>query len=237
MTEPADIPITSREFDARIGEIRRAVDLARESSGEGTQVELREYVEALLNEVRRATEIAERERSTAAIALRTEQRHAEDVAEREREKAAQALATALQQAIKEGDERLREHIQNQVEQINAALISIEKAAQLRHDANRTQLEDRFHYTERAVAKAERANEDRFKSVNEFREQLSDQAAHFLPREVADTQFAGLLRRIEVNGDALASMRTTFVTREAFDARLDELTKQVNRISETLGKLT
>lgn len=161
----------------------------------GTGVDLRDYVEALFVEGRRATEIAERERAAAARALRTEQRQKMDVAEREREKSAQALALNLRQSILDGDERLREHIGNQVEQINAALASVESRAQIRHEAHRTQMDDRFGYTEVAVAKAEQATERRFHSVNAFREQLADQAQHFLPREVADTQFEELRKVI------------------------------------------
>lgn len=219
-----------KSVNERIEALRHEFQTMLES---GQGVDLRDYVEALFVEGRRATDIAERERSQAATTLRSEQQHAQDVAEREREKAAQALATALAQAISEGDERLREHIGNQVEQINAALMGVESRAQLRHDAQRTQLDDRFGYTEAAVAKAEAANEKRFQAVNAFREQLAEQAAQFLPREVADTQFANLLRRIEANAEVTAG----FVTRETFDARMEEITKQLARLTETLGKLT
>lgn len=200
-------------------------------------VALREYVEALFTEGRRADEIAERERSQAASTLRSEQQRAQDVAEREREKAAQALASNLRDSIGDGDERLREHIGNQVEQINAALVAVESRAQIRHDAQRVQLDDRFAYTEAAVAKAEAANEKRFHSVNEFRAQLSDQAAQFLPREVAETQFANLLRRIESNAKVIAEASVDAVTREAFESRTEDLQKQVTRLAEALGKLT
>lgn len=43
----------------------------------------------------------------------------------------------------------------------------------------------------ATTKAERAAERRFESVNEFRQQLSDQAAHFMPRAEAEQRIKTL----------------------------------------------
>lgn len=40
-------------------------------------------------------------------------------------------------------------------------------------------------------KAEAANEKRFESVNEFRGQLSDQAQHFIPRGVFESQVGSI----------------------------------------------
>src|SRR4051812_3783882 len=47
----------------------------------------------------------------------------------------------------------------------------------------------------AILKAEKATEKRFESVNEFRSQLADQAATFLPREVAEAQLAELRKQV------------------------------------------
>lgn len=152
---------------------------------------LHDHIEKIFEEKQRATEIAEREREKASQTLQVERNRATDVAEREREKAAQALSVTLAQAIREGDERLREHIQNQVEQINAALTSVEEKAIIRQEGTQQQIDNRFHYTETAVAKAEANNEKRFASVNEFRSQLSDQVTTFLPREVAEAQLEEL----------------------------------------------
>ncbi len=162
----------------RLDTLRREFQTMLDSS---LGVDLREYVEALFTEGRRATEIAERERSQAAATLRSEQQRAQDVAEREREKSAQALAATLRQSINDGYERLREHIGNQAEQFDAALAAIESRAQIRQEAARAQMDDRFGYTKVAVDKAEQANEKRFEAVNAFREQLADQAAQFLLR--------------------------------------------------------
>ena len=46
-------------------------------------------------------------------------------------------------------------------------------------------------SEKAIGKAEAANEKRFDSVNEFRAQLADQAATFMRADVADARFAAV----------------------------------------------
>lgn len=174
----------------------------------GAGVQLRDYVEAMFVEGRRATELGERERAGAAMALRSEQQRAQDVAEREREKSAQALAVTLGQSIRDGDERLREHIGNQIEQINQALSAVESRALIRHDGHRVQMDDRFGYTEAAVAKAEQATEKRFVAVNAFREQLADQATNYVLREVVDAQFAELRKSVSQNTTRLDLIQGT-----------------------------
>jgi len=59
-------------------------------------------------------------------ALAEVRQRAVDVAAEEREKAAQALRMALERQMQEGDDRLREHIVGQVQQIKAALESADK---------------------------------------------------------------------------------------------------------------
>jgi hypothetical protein len=50
-------------------------------------------------------------------------------------------------------------------------------------------------SEKAVVKAETAAEKRFESVNEFRGQLTDQAATFMPRAEAEQRLAQVERRL------------------------------------------
>jgi len=121
-------------------------------------VALREYIDALLSEKERALTMADDEREKAAAALRGE----------------------LARAMGEGDDRLREHIHNQVQQINAALVSAEKLElerlnvimrRLEGDENvvtalREANDERFHKFEKTVS-------DRFAQVNEFRGSLDD----------------------------------------------------------------
>lgn len=149
-------------------------------------------------EQQRAIKIAEREREKASQALRSEQHRATDAAEREREKAAQALAITLGTSIHEGDERLREHIHNQVEQINAALTAVEGRALLRHDSVTAEFGLRQKASDAAVQKAEDAQKDVNERGNEFRGQLKDQNATMMPRLEAEA----LLKEVRSAQDKL-----------------------------------
>jgi len=57
-------------------------------------------------------------------------------------------------------------------------------------------------SEKAISKSEGASERRFDSVNEFRKQLSDQAIHFMPREVAESKIDDLRRNADTRMDEL-----------------------------------
>lgn len=203
MPEPDDTQITAREFDARIQEIRRAVDLAHESAG--PQVKLREHVEALFAEGQRATEMAERERSKAADTLTTERRQANEIAEREREKAAQALAVQLTQQIEQGDKALRDHIEQQFTQLRNML-----------DGTRREIEIRSEEQQKAITKAEVSTDNRFHSVNELRGQmndliqghqksLNDLTGKLMPREVAEAKLEDLAHKVASNTQRLDRM--------------------------------
>jgi chromosome segregation ATPase len=70
-----------------------------------SDVPLREYIEAVMDETRRAV-----------IA-----------AEQEREKAANVLRISLERSIQQGDDALRDHISNQIAQVKASLTAAERA--------------------------------------------------------------------------------------------------------------
>jgi hypothetical protein len=57
------------------------------------------------------------------------------------------------------------------------------------------LNQRFVDAERAIAKAEAASEKRFEGVNEFRQQLGDQARTFMPRIEAEKSFSNIEQQI------------------------------------------
>ena len=76
--------------------------------------------------------------------------------------------------------------------VSVALAAAEKAVNDRAEAQERMFHERleqyrhevelaFTASDRAITKAELATEKRFESVNEFRAQLSDQAARFMPR--------------------------------------------------------
>ncbi len=201
MTEEPDAQISTREFDARIEEVRRAVDLARETAG--SQVELREYIERIFTENQRATEMAEREREKAASALTVERYNATQTAESEREKSAQALRSGLDRAIREGDERLREHIFNQIAQIQAALISAGGLEEERFERAKAEVEALRREMRliqdghlEAVNKAEAAQRIVNVSQNEFRAQLRDQAATLMPRKEVEAMVHEIRKRTD-----------------------------------------
>jgi hypothetical protein len=57
-------------------------------------------------------------------------------------------------------------------------------------------EQRFIAQEKAVVKAEVATEKRFDGVNEFRAQLSDQAATFMPRKESEARHSSLVEKYD-----------------------------------------
>lgn len=104
---------------------------------------------------------------------------------KERDKAALALSENTRQSIKDGDERLREHIQNQVNQIEAALESARRETHFANDS-----------AKEAINKAEVATDKRFEGVNEFRKELGDRWARTMPREVAESMMAEFEKRLD-----------------------------------------
>jgi hypothetical protein len=145
------------------------------------------------------------ERDARYAAQRSEEAKATEVAERERDRAAKALRDALEDRIEEGDKRLHDHITQQVATIRDSLIAADKlesarvaSAEAEIQAVRKELILIHSAQKDAVDKAEKAYEKRFEAVNAFREQLAEQTASFLPREVADAMFAELRKSIEIN---------------------------------------
>lgn len=136
-------------------------------------VDLREHIEAIFREHQRAIQIADTEREKAAVALRE----------------------GLAREIREGDERLREHIQNQVSQIREAFDSSEKlevarideVKQLAHGIQR-EIAASFQAAQLAVQKAEENQRAVNLSQNEFRSTLRDQAAELMPRKETESAF-------------------------------------------------
>lgn len=117
-----------------------------------TPEQVKEHVERLFSEKDRALQQADRERERAANALRVE----------------------LARSIDEGDARLREHIQNQVAAIQAALVAAQRAI------------DKFEETVTA----------RFQQVNEFRSALDDLGKTMATRRELETAVNNLAENIE-----------------------------------------
>lgn len=84
---------------------------------------------------------------------------------------------------------LREHLEALIGELDkrftAGLLAQDKAVQIAMIAS-----------EKAVVKAEIAAEKRFEAVNEFRGQLADQAATFMPRAEAEQRMASLAEKLD-----------------------------------------
>jgi ATP-dependent Lon protease len=102
--------------------------------------------------------------------------------------------------------------------LNAAKEAVAAALQAQKDAVSTAFTAQekavaaaLSAAERAVSKAETASEKRFDSVNEFRAQLSDQAASFVPRGEFNRAMESLTERLEstskVTDARMADLRT------------------------------
>jgi chromosome segregation ATPase len=164
--------------------------------------QVKEYVEKILAEKDRALEMASSEREKAASALRGEQTRAQDQASRERDKAAENLRVELARSINEGDERLREHVANQVKQIEAALKAAQREA------------DKFEDT--VVA--------RFEQVNEFRLSLDDLSKQMATRRELEQAMATNNGRYEEIVKTLGEFRSRLDTGpeglQSLQSRLD-----------------
>lgn len=109
------------------------------------------------------------------------------------------LHTHTIRVLSELDLRYQQRFDAQQEALAAALLAAEKAVGTALTA-----------AEKAVIKAETAADKRFEAVNEFRAQLADQAATFMPRLESDARFAAVEEKISGIAKAIdrADGRTT-----------------------------
>jgi hypothetical protein len=234
-------------LEQQIKDIRRAAEIALSASHvEG--VPLREYLEALLAEKERALQMANGERELSAAALRGEQQRAVDQATSERDKAAEKLQVELARSIHEGDERLREHIGNQIDRINADLVSAEKlelARVERVEALVVGLTEQRDLLAGAASdrqdKFEISVSDRFTQVNEFRGALDDMSKTMATRRELEAGDKSLAERIEAHAFQLGEMRSRLdrapaalveqlqglMPREVFESKIGDLEKAVD----------
>lgn len=168
------IDLVSKNQAQRLQEMERLLSHKIECS----ESELGVRVEA----IKEAGDKLAAERDRAAQQLRETQAKAMEQAEREKVAAAEILSTGLKQMIDSGDEGLRLHIQAQTQQL---------------ESTRREMGIINEASEKAIAKAEAANEKRFAGVNEFRQQLSDQAKEFMPRELAESQFSDIHKEVSL----------------------------------------
>lgn len=102
--------------------------------------------------------------------------------------------TAQEQALGEAFARSEQALTVGFEAAAKALVEADQRYQQRFEAQEQALaerdrryEQRFQAQSEAIAKAEAANEKRFEGVNEFRDQLRDQATLFMPRAESESR--------------------------------------------------
>lgn len=133
---------------------------------------------------------------------------------------------------------LDERYATQTKALDAAFLAQQTAMQTALTAAEKAVQTALESAEKAVTKAEVAAEKRFEAVNEFRGQLSDQAALFLQRSEADIRFAALDEKVGSRADGNAA-RITDLERRAnlISGENDGSHAVVNRIYAALAAAT
>jgi hypothetical protein len=168
-----------------------------------------EFTSMMMAEQQRALDVAEQEREKAAQLLHKAlerqidegDRHLQDHIITQIEQIRNALVAAnnsvAQQfaAIERRLDGMADLSTSRLEGLLASIEAREQASRERLLATQREAQLIQQASQDAIAKADNATEKRFEAVNAFRQQLSDQASRFLPREVAETQFAEMRRTI------------------------------------------
>lgn len=131
-----------------------------------------------------------------------------------------SLASALQRQIDDLRDMLNERYATQTRAVDAAFLAQSTAMATALTAAERAVQTALLSAEKAVVKAELAGDKRFESVNEFRGQLRDQAATFLPRTEYLASHAALSEKIEGISDRVAAGL------KSVESRLDTLQGQI-----------
>jgi hypothetical protein len=91
---------------------------------------------------------------------------------------------------------LDERYQTQTRAVDAAFLAQRTAMETALTAAEKAVGTALASAEKAVGKAEIAAEKRFDAVNEFRAQLSDQAATFMPRSESEARTGALAEKVD-----------------------------------------
>jgi len=104
------------------------------------------------------------------------------------------------------DQRYQERYEAQTQAVAQALQAQQAATQAALASAERAITTAVVAAEKAVTKAEVATEKRFDSVNEFRQQLSDQTATFMPRGEAESRLQALTLDYQQRFEAAAAAR-------------------------------
>jgi hypothetical protein len=108
----------------------------------------------------------------------------------------ETLRQYLQRQLDDIRVMLEERHVTQTKAVDAAFLAQRTAMQAALTSAQREVATALLSSENAVRKAEVAAEKRFESVNEFRAQLSDQAATFLSRNEADARISALAEKLD-----------------------------------------
>jgi hypothetical protein len=130
-----------------------------------------------------------------------------------------SLASALQRQIDDLRGMLNERYETQTRAVDAAFLAQSTAMATALTAAERAVQTALLSAEKAVVKAELAGDKRFESVNEFRGQLRDQAATFLPRTEYLAGHASIAEKLDSHASREAERLS------AVESRLDILAGQ------------
>jgi hypothetical protein len=109
----------------------------------------------------------------------------------------------LMGVMNERDRAYQHRYEAQEKAVAAALLAQERLSQTSFASQEKAVAAALTAAQSAVNKAEVAAEKRFDSVNEFRAQLADQAATFLPRAEFDRAIGSLSEKLDASVKGLA----------------------------------
>jgi hypothetical protein len=122
------------------------------------------------------------------------------------------LQTYIAQRFADMRAMLDERHATQTKAIDEAFRTQQTAVRIALDAAEKSVQAALVSAEKAVEKAELAADKRFESVNEFRQQLSDQTATFPSRNEVDSKFDALREQTDANGRRIAELELRLTSR-------------------------
>lgn len=167
-------------------------------------------------------------------AILEEQRRGMLVAAEEREKAASALRNELARAILEGDRGLRDHIVQQMNQLDASLVSAEKLEVQRIAECKAMITSVQREISIAFAASEKAIEKQEANAQEWRHGANEWRQQSAERERSQAQELATLSSTFIRSDT-AEARFNAV-RENADTQVTELRRQVSDLADKISKL-
>lgn len=184
---PNDNAISLREH------VQRQIDVLRDTAA------LRITIEREQTDDQLAALQAYLERIIGDTALRLDERHGIAIAE-------------SKDRFLERDKRYDQRFQGQELAVQLALSRVDLEFHERLVSIREESKAALNAANQAIQKSEIATEKRFEGVNEFRQQLADQATTFMPRKESDVRMESLSEKIDKNGQQLIAMQLQLTSR-------------------------